>query len=329
MVKTMLKKISDFLSRNNILILLAILIIFFSITKGSNFLSAPNLLNVARQISMDILPALGMTLVLISSGGVDLSAGSIIAMAASLTMGYQPQGVLVSVMVALLFGIAIGILNGLLVTKGKVVPFIATLGTMVFVHGIMLTYTLQQPISGKDIGFTFWGGGSIGPIPTPFIITLAIAGVLYIILKYTQFGRNIYAVGGNEESAFLAGISVQKTRFLTFVMSGFLTALAGVLLASRLNSSSPIIGSETNIMAISAAVLGGVSMGGGKGNVWNTVLGVIAMGLLLNGMNLLGVQTYLQIGVKALILITVVVIDAISIINLRKKLEAQAYGNKA
>jgi ribose transport system permease protein len=329
MGKTMFKKISDFLSKNNILILFLIILTFFSITKGNYFLSSHNLLNVARQISMDILPALGMTVVLICNGGVDLSASSVLAMSASLTMGFQPYGVLVSVVVALSFGILVGCLNGLIVTKGKVVPFIATLGTMTLVYGMMLTYTLQKSIAGNDIGFTFWGAGSIGPIPTPFVITIAITGILYIILKYTQFGRNIYAIGGNKESAFLAGINVERTRFLTFVISGFLTALAGILLASRLNASSVILGSETNILAISASVLGGVSMAGGKGNVWNTILGVLTLGILINGLNLNGVQTYLQIGIKALVLITVVVIDAISIINLRKKFEAQAYGNKS
>lgn len=277
---------------------------------------------------MDILPALGLTLVLIAAGGVDLSVGSVLAMTACLTMGLQPHGVLFSVIVALGFGILVGVVNGLLITKGRVVPFIATLGTMTLVHGMMLTYTRQQPVSGHNEAFTFWGAGSIGPIPTPFVITLIILIVLYIVLKYSQFGRNAFAAGGNKEAAYLAGINVERTRFFAFVISGFFAAIAGVLLASRLNSSTVQIGGDTALWAIAAAIMGGASMLGGKGNVWGTFIGVLALGILRNGSDLLGVQTYLQIGIKALILIGVVIVDAISIINVRKKLEAQAYGNR-
>ncbi len=324
----MIEKIRHYLFQNNVLILLTVLFVFFSITAGNYFLSSQNILNIFRQIAIDIPPALALTLVLIAAGGVDLSVGSVLAMSASLTMGFQPHGVFLSVIVALVFGIFIGAVNGLLVTKGRVVPFIATLGTMTLVHGMMLTYTHQQPIGGHDEAFTFWGAGSIGPIPTPFIIALIILIVLYIVLKYTQFGRNAYAAGGNKEAAYLAGIDVEKTRLFAFVISGFLASIAGVLLASRLNSSTIHIGADTPLWSIAAAIMGGASMLGGKGNVWGTFIGVLSLGILLNGSNLLGVQTYLQIGIKALILIGVVIMDAISIINVRKKLEAQAYGNR-
>jgi ribose transport system permease protein len=199
---------------------------------------------------------------------------------------------------------------------------------MTLVHGMMLTYTRQQPVAGHNEAFTFWGAGSIGPIPTPFIITLIILIILYVILKYTQFGRNAFAAGGNKEAAYLAGINVERTRFFAFVISGFLAAIAGVLLASRLNSSTIQIGGDTALWAIAAAIMGGASMLGGKGNVWGTFVGVLALGILRNGSDLLGIQTYLQIGIKALILIGVVIIDAISIINVRKRLEAQSYGNR-
>ena len=324
----MIEKIKQYLFQNNVLILLFILLVFFSITSGNLFLTDQNILNILRQIAMDILPALGLTMVLIAAGGVDLSVGSVLAMTACLTMGLQPHGVLFSVIVALGFGIIVGVVNGLLITKGRVVPFIATLGTMTLVHGLMLTYTRQQPVAGHDEAFTFWGAGSIGPIPTPFIITLIILIVLYIVLKYTQFGRNAFAAGGNKEAAYLAGINVERTRFFAFVISGFFSAIAGVLLASRLNSSTIQIGGDTALWAIAAAIMGGASMLGGKGNVWGTFVGVLALGILRNGSDLLGIQTYLQIGIKALILIGVVVIDAISIINVRKKLEAQAFGNR-
>ena len=243
-------------------------------------------------------------------------------------MKMQPSGTYLAVIVALLFGASIGAINGILVTKGKIVPFIATLGTMTLVRGIMLTYTMQKPISGKDEAFQFWGGGSIGIVPTPIIIVLLVALVLFIVLKYTQFGRNLYAVGGNSEAAFLAGIRVNKFKFFAFVISGFLSAISGVLLASRLNSSTPHIGLDSANWAIAAAIMGGASMVGGKGNVFGSVLGVVTLGILVNGMNLVGVHTYFQIGIRAMILLVVVIIDAISALNLRKRLEKQAYGER-
>jgi ribose transport system permease protein len=231
-------------------------------------------------------------------------------------------------LVALVFGVMIGALNGLLVTKGKIVPFIATLGTMTLVRGMMLTYTLQKPISGIDEAFQFWGAGSVGAVPTPIIIVLVIALILHLVLKYTRFGRNLYAVGGNAEAAFLSGIRVTRFKFMAFMISSFLASISGVLLASRLNSSTPHIGLDSANWAIAAAIMGGASMLGGKGSVFGSVLGVITLGILVNGMNLVGVHTYFQIGIRAMILLTVVIIDAISSLNLRKRLEKQAYGER-
>ncbi len=324
----MIDKIKHYLFQNNILIIFSIMFIFFSLTAGSTFLSGQNILNVLRQMSMNVPPALSLLIVLITTGGVDLSVGSVLAMSAALTMSLQPQGVLLSVIVALFFGILVGALNGFLVTKGKVVAFIATLGTMSLVHGIMLTYTRQQPIAGQVESFTFWGAGSIGFIPTPFIIAVILSTIIYIILKYTQFGRDMYAIGGNIDSAYLAGIRVNRVTFFVFVISGLLASISGVLLASRLNASTVQIGGGTALWSIAAAIMGGASMMGGKGSVFGTFIGVLTLAILLNGTNLLGVQTYVQIGLQALILIIVVAIDGFSIMNISKKLEEQAYGNR-
>jgi ribose transport system permease protein len=325
--KKMIKKIRQYLLNQNIAIILVLLFVFFSITVGDLFLNAQNLHNIVRQTSLDIPLALALTVVLIA-GGIDISIGSVLSMAAAITMKMQPQGTYLAVFLALVFGMIIGAINGLLVTKGKIVPFIATLGTMTLVRGMMLTYTMQASVSGKDEFFTFWGDGSIGWIPTPFIIVLVISIVLYIVLKYSQFGRNLYAIGGNPEAAFLAGIRVDRYKFFAFVISGFLSAVAGVLLASRLNSSTPHIGLDSANWAIAAAIMGGASMAGGRGNVLGSVFGVFSIGILVNGMNLIGVDTYYQIGIRALILLIVVVVDAISALNLRKKLEQQAYGER-
>ncbi len=321
-------KFRYFLTYNNAFALCAILFLFFGVTGGQNFLSWQNMLNILRQIALDVPPALGLTFVLIASGGVDLSVGSVLAMSAALTMGFQSHGILLSIAAALVFGVVVGVTNGLLVSKGKVVPFIATLGTGTVVHGILLTYTRQQPIAGHDVSFTFWGAGSIGAIPVPFIIAIVMTCVSHIVLIYTQFGRNAFAAGGNRESAFLAGIGVDNTQCIAFIVSGCFAAIAGVLIASRLNSATVHLGADTPLWSIAAAIMGGASMQGGKGSVIGTFIGVLSLGILLNGTNLLGVQTYLQIGIKALILIGVVVVDAISIVNIRKNLELQAYGNR-
>lgn len=322
-----MKNLRQSLLQQNIIIIFIVLFLFFSFTVGHLFLTGQNLHNITRQISFDIPLALALTVVFIA-GGIDLSIGSVLSLSAAITMVMQPSGTYLAVFVALLMGVVVGAINGLLVTKGRIVPFIATLGTMTLVRGVMLTYTMQKPVAGKDTSFTFWGAGSVGFIPTPFIIVMIISLILFIVLKYTQFGRNLYAVGGNREAAFLSGIRVDQHKFFAFVISGLLAAISGVLLASRLNSSTPHIGLDSANWAIAAAIMGGASLLGGKGNIFGTVMGVLTLGILVNGMNLIGVHTYYQVGIRALILLTVVTIDAISGMNLRKRLEKQAYGER-
>jgi ribose/xylose/arabinose/galactoside ABC-type transport system permease subunit len=181
---------------------------------------------------------------------------------------------------------------------------------MSVVNGLVLTYTRQQSLSGHDLGFTWWGGGQIGPIPVPIVVVLALLIGLYILLEHTRYGRDLYAIGGNREAAFLGGVSVDRGLLLAFVISGLMSAVAGVLVASRLNSASAQLGGDAALMSISAALIGGASLLGGKGRIAAAFLGVLALGMLNNGMNLLGVPTYTQIAVRALILIAIVAIDA-------------------
>jgi ribose transport system permease protein len=283
----------------------------FSLSAGDLFLSQGNIENVARQISLDAPIVFGETIVLIA-GGIDISVGSNMAMASALAIGLQPSGALAATLAALVFGMAVGAVNGLLVTKGKIVPFVATLGTMSLVRGILLTYTRQQPIPGQIEAFTWVGGGNIGLVPVPIVITLILALVLTIFLARTRAGRNLYAVGGNKEAAYLSGISVERSVFLAFVISGTLSALSGVLLASRLNSATVQVGADTPLLAISAALIGSASLLGGRGTVLGALLGVLALGMLTNGMDLLGVHTYFQIAVRAAILIAVVALDSLA-----------------
>ena len=285
--------------------------VVFSLSVGDLFLAQGNIENVARQISLDAPIVFGETIVLIA-GGIDISVGSNMAMASALAIGLQPYGALPATLAALVFGMIVGAVNGLLVTKSKIVPFVATLGTMSLVRGILLTYTRQQPIPGQIEAFTWVGGGNIGPVPVPIVITLILALVLTIFLTRTRAGRNLYAVGGNKEAAYLSGISVERSRFLAFVISGTLSAVSGVLLASRLNSATVQVGNDTPLLAISAALIGSASLLGGRGTVVGALLGLLALGMLTNGMNLLGVHTYFQIAVRAAILIAVVALDALA-----------------
>jgi ribose transport system permease protein len=323
----MVNRVRQYILQNNVVILFLALFIFFSLSTGSLFLSAQNILNIATQVSFDIPLALALTLVLIA-GGIDLSIGSVLSMSAALTMGLQPHGTWLAVVVALCFGPLIGLINGLLVTRGRIVPFIATLGTMTLVRGFMLTYTRQLSIAGQDEAFTYWGNGMLGPVPVPVILVLLICLLIHIFLKYTKAGRNLFAIGGNPETAFLSGINIFRFKLLAFMLSGLLSAISGVLIASRLNSSTVHIGLDSALWAIAAAIIGGASLTGGKGSVIGAILGVVTLGMLVNGMNLLGIQTYYQIGIRAIILIAVVTIDAISTMNLRKKLILQSYGKR-
>jgi ribose transport system permease protein len=234
------------------------------------------------------------------------------AMAAALAIGLQPYGALTAVASALGFGLLLGLVNGLLVTRGKIVPFVATLGTMSLVNGLLLTYTGQRSLVGGDDAFAWWGGGQVGPVPTPLIVVLAVLGGLLVFLERTRQGRDLYAIGGNNDAAFLGGVSVQKGLVVAFVLSGLLSAISGVLVASRLNSASVQLGGDAPLMSISAALIGGASLLGGKGNIVAAFFGVLALGVLNNGMDLLGVPTYSQIAIRALILIAIVAIDALT-----------------
>jgi ribose transport system permease protein len=198
------------------------------------------------------------------------------------------------------------------VTCGRIVPFVATLGTMSVVRGILLTYTGQQPLSGQDDAFMVWGGANLGPVPVPLVISLLILFALWLFLERTRAGRDLYAIGGSREAAFLAGVSVEKGLMVAFVISGLLAAVSGVLVASRINSASVQLGTDTPLLAISAAMIGGASLLGGKGNIVASFIGVVALGMLNNGMNLVGVPTYHQIAIRALILIAVVALDALA-----------------
>jgi ribose transport system permease protein len=318
-VNRIVPRFFDISSGNVALLISAAIFVALALTTGQTFLTPGNLENVMRQVSLDAPVVFGETIVLIA-GGIDLSVGATMAMAAILAIGFQSWGATLATVVALGFGLSIGAMNGFLVTRARIIPFIATLGTMSLAHGAMLTYTHQQPLSGSIDSFAVWGAGAVGFIPIPLVIALGLALMLSLALKYTRLGRNLYAIGGEREAAHLAGISVNRHLFVAFLASGVLSAVGGVLLASRLNSASVQLGNDTPLLALSAALIGGASLLGGRGTVAGAFLGVLALGMLANGLDLLGVETYHQIAIRAAILILVVGVDALAVTLVKRRI---------
>lgn len=313
------ERIFGFLARNTVLIVLFALITVFTVLTPARFWSAENIQNLASQTAFNAIPAFGVVLVLIV-GGIDLSVGSVVAMAAALAVGLQDYGVPVAVTVAMLMGVGVGVLNGLLVTRLRIPAFIATLGTMTIVFGLLLTYTGQEPISGQIDWFTGLGSGNIGPVPVPTLIMVVILVVFQIMLKYTRFGHNLYAIGSNAAAAFQVGIKVDRHRMGAYVLSASCAALAGVMLAARLNSASIHTGQQTALLVITGCIMGGASILGGRGSAVGALLGILALGILGNGMNLLSVFTYQQLAVRAILFISVVAVDSFYTTTVRRRL---------
>lgn len=290
-------------------------LIVFSIFLGftsDSFFTLDNLLNLLRQISINALIAFGMTFVILTAG-IDLSVGSILALGSALTAGLLTSGMdpILAVLLGLLIGLALGAINGLIITKGKVAPFIATLATMTVYRGITLVYTDGRPITGLSDSFTFEmiGKGYVFGIPFPVIIMLITFAILYFILKKTIFGRQVYAIGGNEEASILSGIKADRVKIWVYSLTGMLSVLAGIILTSRLNSAQPTAGSSFELDAIAAVVIGGTSLMGGRGKIVGTLIGVLIIGVIDNGLNLLNVSSFYQQIVKGGIILLAVLLD--------------------
>ena len=290
---------------------LILLIIVVSILNPS-FLDLSNLLNLLRQISINGLIAFGMTFIILT-GGIDLSVGSILALSSAfialmITSGVDP---IIALIIGVLIGFVLGAVNGLLVTKGNMAPFIATLATMTIFRGLTLVITDGNPITnlGDSYLFQLFGKGYFIGIPVPAVTMIIVFGILLIILQKTTFGRHTYAIGGNEVAAKISGIKVNKIKILIYGISGLMSALAGGILTSRLNSAQPTAGTSYELDAIAAVVLGGTSLTGGKGRIVGTLIGVLIIGVLNNGLNLLGVSSFYQQVVKGVVILIAVLID--------------------
>ena len=275
-----------------------------------HFLTVSNLLNIAQQTSINAIVAAGMTFVIIS-GGIDLSVGSIVALAgvalgAMLQTGYPLP---VALAAALAAGTACGMLNGALVSVGGLPPFIATLGMMSAARGTALVFTEGRPISGFDDGFRTLATGSIGFVPAPVVVMILVYVMAHLVLTRTTFGRYVYAIGGNEEATRLSGVAVRFHKTLIYGTSGLVSAVAAIVLTARLNSAQPIAGTMYELDAIAATVIGGTSLMGGQGTLAGTLVGALIMGVLRNGLNLLGVSSFLQQIVIGVVIVSAVLVD--------------------
>jgi inositol transport system permease protein len=302
---------------------LLVLMLVFSVLEP-RFLSELNLFNVMRQISITGLIALGMTFVILT-GGIDLSVGSVVALA-GLVAGALNKGssanslsldeavvagypVWISAGVAALIGLGAGLVQGVAITTLDVPPFVVTLGGLSAFRGAALLYSGGGPISSFDDAYRFWGQGKLGPVPVPVIVFLAAAFLCHVVLRHTRYGRHIYAVGGNAEAARLSGLNVKALTLSVYVIVGLFAGIAGFVLSSRLNSAEAVAGQGYELTVIASVVIGGTSLFGGIGGVAGTVVGAILIGVLINGLVLMNVSPYVQQIIIGVIIVLAVAFD--------------------
>ncbi len=295
------------LRQYGILIGLAGLIASFSVM-SDRFFTISNMLIVARQTSIGAFLAIGMTFVILSAG-IDLSVGSVLAFSGAIAAGVMVKsGTLMGMIAGLGIGLGLGVLNGLIIAKAKIPAFIATLAMMATARGLTLVYTDGMPITGLPPSFGFLGGGYIGNVPFPIILMAVVFIISYIALKMTRFGRYVYATGGNINAARASGINVNRIIISVYAISGFLSALTGEVLTSRLNSAQPTAGLGYELDAIAAVVLGGTNLFGGEGELWGTLVGAFIMSILNNGLNMLNVSSFYQQVVKGIVILIAVAV---------------------
>jgi len=295
------------------LIALVVMIIVVSFL-NPHFFTTGNILNILRQTAVNAIMAVGMTLVILTAG-IDLSVGSVLALCAAIRASLiaAEMPVVVAVGAALGAGALLGAASGIIIAKGKVQAFIATLVSMTMVRGLTLVYTDGRPISTgfTDVAdaFSVIGTGYMFGIPVPIWIMAVTFGVAWYLLNHTRLGRYIYALGGNESATRLSGINVDTIKITVYAIAGFLSALSGLIVTSRLSSAQPTAGYGYELDAIAAVVLGGTSLMGGKGTIMGTLLGALIIGFLNNALNLLDVSSYYQMIAKALVILLAVLVD--------------------
>ena len=303
----------EWLIEQKSLIALIFLIVVVSFL-NPNFFTVDNILNILRQTSVNAIIAVGMTLVILTAG-IDLSVGSVLALcgafAASMIALEVP--VLIAVPTALFAGAALGAISGIIIARGKVQAFIATLVTMTLLRGVTMVYTDGRPIStgftDTADAFAWFGTGYALGIPVPVWLMVIVFAAAWYLLNHTRFGRYVYALGGNESATRLSGINVDRVKIGVYAICGMLAALAGIIVTSRLSSAQPTAGMGYELDAIAAVVLGGTSLMGGKGRIMGTLIGALIIGFLNNALNLLDVSSYYQMIAKAVVILLAVLVD--------------------
>jgi len=278
------------------------------------FLTISNLTIIVTQVSINALLAFGVTFVIIT-GGIDLSLGSIVAVSGvTSAMLAHPDSypVLIPIIMGLLAGLLMGAFNGFIITKSKIAPFIVTLGTMTIGRGLALILSDGRPVSNLSDSFNYLGSGTVLGIPVLILIFILVFVLCSIILNKTILGRYIYAIGGNEQAARASGINIDRVKLSVYSISGLLAGLAGILLASRITTGQPNAGAGFELDAIAAVVIGGTSTAGGRGTMAGTLIGVLLIGVINNGLDLLNVTSYYQQVVMGIIIIGAVVLDSLN-----------------
>ncbi|MFR5732982.1 MAG: ABC transporter permease [Clostridium sp.] len=291
-------------------VLILLVICVFATILSPSFLSVTNLFNVFKQITVAGIVGCGMTFVILT-GGIDLSAGSILGLSGVLASGVLAStgNTAVAVAVSLTVGIACGAVNGFFVSVCGIPPFISTLGMMTLLRGVILVYTKGSPIPIKSDAYKFFGKGSIAGIPVPVIILIIVFLLAHYILTQTSYGRSVYAVGGNREAARLSGIRVKTSEFLVYTLNGLMCGMAGLILTARLGSAQSTSGTGIEMDAIAAVILGGTSLSGGVGFVLPTVVGAMIMGIIDNILTLMNVNPHATNIVKGAVILIAVLVD--------------------
>jgi ribose transport system permease protein len=290
------------------LIALALLIMALSML-SEHFLTWSNLINVLRQASLQCMMSAGMTLVVLTAG-IDLSVGAVLGLSACISASLISTGhVTLGIVSALVAGTACGIVNGVIVTIARIPPFIATYGMLWIAFGLGYVFMKGEVIYGLPESFRFIGAGFVGFLPVPVIVAAVLVVVLHFVLHQTVLGRSIYAIGGNPDAARLSGMPVTRRLIIVYGLSGFLAGFAALVVIARVNAADSGLGEDLLLPAIAAVCLGGTSLFGGVGGIMGTAVGSLILALIVNGMNLLGIQTFWQSGVMGAIILISVLVD--------------------
>jgi ribose transport system permease protein len=313
-----LKRQTDYLDgiktffRTNYGILIGLVAISLFVAFNSDvFLTQKNMLNVLRQVSTNLFLAAAMTMILIA-GGIDLSVGSVMGFVGVVTaslIAWFRFPIALSIAVGLAIGIGIGAINGFIISRTTLPPFIVTYSIASIFRGLAYVYTGAQPIRVTDTDYVNFGAGYLGPIPLPVVYLIIVVTVVYIILSKTKLGRHIYAIGGNVKAAQYSGVNIKRVNMFIYMFAGLMAALAGIALSARMYSGQPKAGDGAEMDAIAAVVLGGSSMAGGAGKIGGTMIGVLIIGILGNGLNLMGIDSFWQMVLKGIVILVAVYVD--------------------